>query len=121
MINFEYAKKYCNESLSLIENYDKALADKDQTWECHHRKELTTPKKELIEIGEYFNRPANELIFLTKFEHISLHNKSKYVSSETRKKMSIANKGKHLANTIQKKQNEKCLLPNKAFTGLITV
>ena len=92
MINEYFVKKYCNESLSLIENFDKAVNDKEQSWDCHHRREMTTSKKELLEIGEYYNRPASELIFLTKKEHISLHHKDKQVSSETKRKMSIAKK-----------------------------
>ena len=98
MINND-AKNFCNESLSLIENYDKAIADSNQTWHCHHRKGITTSKKDLIKKNEYYNRPASELIFLTKKEHISLHNKLKYVSSETRKKMSESQKGKNKGKT----------------------
>ena len=100
MINFKTVKNYCNEDISLIENYKKAIADKEQIWHCHHRREMTTPKKELLEIGEYYNRPATELIFLTKSEHNSLHKKNnknmrgKHHSEETRRKMSIALKGK---------------------------
>ena len=36
MISESY-KKYCCEDPSLIENYDKAIADTTQTWEIHHR------------------------------------------------------------------------------------
>ena len=32
----------------LIENYDKAIADKTQTWECHHRMEAVYTRNELI-------------------------------------------------------------------------
>ena len=103
MINFVYAKKFCKDNISLIENYDKAIADKEQTWHCHHRRELTTPRKELIEIREYYNRPASELIFLTKAKHKALHNtllfkgktshwKGKFRSEETKKKMSESHK-----------------------------
>ena len=31
-------------------------------------------KEELVEIGEYWNRPACELIFLTKVQHKTVHN-----------------------------------------------
>ena len=106
MINFEKVKKYCNEDISLIENYDKAVADSTQTWHCHHRRELETSRKELIKNNQYYNRPAIELIFLTHSEHKSLHNKRKYVSSETRKKISIANKGKHLSEEAKRKLSE---------------
>ena len=90
-------KNYCNESLALIENYAKAIADQNQTWDCHHRREIETPKKELIKIGEYYKRPAEELIFLTKSEHMALHKKGKKrkpFTEETKRKMSEAKKGK---------------------------
>ena len=104
MINFKYAKKFCNEDISLIENYENAIADQNQTWHCHHRRELETSRKELIKIGEYYNRPANELIFLTQKEHRALHNtlafkgkttwmKGKHHTEEAKQKISIANKG----------------------------
>lgn len=93
MINVESVKNFCKDDISLIENYNPAIADKEQTWQCHHRREIETPRKQLIELGEYFHRPASELIFLTEYEHKSLHNKGKYVSSETRKKLASAKKG----------------------------
>ena len=114
MINFYYAKSYCNEDISLIENFDKAVNDKDKIWDCHHRRENISSRKELIELGEYYNRPASELIFLTKSEHRALHKCSeetkqkiseslkgnKYMlgkrhTEESKKKMSESHKGKH--------------------------
>ena len=85
---------YCREDISLIENYENAINDKTQTWHCHHRRETIFSKKDLIEIGEYYNRPACELIFLTKSEHIKLHHLGKPLSEDTRRKLSEANKGK---------------------------
>lgn len=42
MINKYNAKHFCREGeLTKIENYDKAIADETQTWECHHRLGLT--------------------------------------------------------------------------------
>ena len=35
-------------------------------------------RKDLIEIGEYYNRPACELIFLTLKDHNHLHNQIKF-------------------------------------------
>ena len=66
---------YCNESPSLIENYNKAINDEKQIWEIHHRLEieLNLTAKELIKRNLYFNRPASELIFLTRSEHRRLH------------------------------------------------
>ena len=101
MISEKRAKSYCKDDIALIENYDKAVADKSCVWHCHHRRETIFSRKDLIEIGEYYNRPAFELIFLTKSEHHRLHNlgksswiKGKHHSEETRKKISEANKGK---------------------------
>ena len=74
MINEKYAKKFCCEDLSLIENYDIAVADTTQTWDCHHRRGTIYTVNDLIEIGEYYHRPAIELIFLTPSAHRSLHN-----------------------------------------------
>ena len=116
MINFRYAKSYCKDDISLIENYDKAIADKDNIWDCHHRREIETSRKKLIEIGEYFNRPASELIFLTKPEHKALHNTllfkgnkiwlGKHHSEEAKRKMSEKHKGKTTWNKGKKMSEE---------------
>ena len=71
----KYVNKYCCEDISLIENYDKAIADTKQIWHCHHRKEIdeNLSLKQIKEQELYYNRPASELIFLTKSEHQALH------------------------------------------------
>ena len=77
MINEYYAKKFCCEDLSLIENYDKAISDTTQTLDCHHRGEILPCGRfsvsDLKKFELYFNRPASELIFLTRSEHRRLH------------------------------------------------
>lgn len=80
MINYEHLilKKhhYLEGDITKIENYELALADKNEVWHCHHRRELVPDRKtavELIEMGLYFNRPPEELIFLTQEEHMRLH------------------------------------------------
>ena len=77
MINEKYAKKYCCEDISNIENYELAINDQTQTWDCHHRGEILPcgrfSPNDLTKFGLYFNRPASELIFLTKAEHTRLH------------------------------------------------
>lgn len=102
----------------LIENYDKAIADTTQTWQCHHRLEthnsdgerrlVDISKEELIALGMYYDRPPEELIFLTPIEHIGLHQKGKpkTKSEETKKKMSEAHKGKHLSEEHRRKMSE---------------
>ena len=94
MINEYFVKNYCNEDISLIENYGKAIADSTQMWDCHHRRENISSRKELLELGEYYSRPARELIFLTHSEHSILHKKGKHHTEEAKQKISIALKGK---------------------------
>ena len=96
MINEYYAKKYCKEDISLIENYEQAVNDNNQMWVCHHMTEnwWNCTRKELIENECYYNRKACELIFLTPEEHKRLHNKGRIFSEETRKKMSESMKGR---------------------------
>ena len=94
MINEYYAKLFCKEDISKIKNYDKAIADKTQTWHCHHMTETwwNCTRKELIENECYYGRKACELIFLTPEEHMRLHMQN--ISDETRKKMSESQKGR---------------------------
>ena len=96
MINEKKVKRFCKEDLSKIKNYDLAIADTTQTWDCHHMTETwwNCSKKDLIENECYYNRKACELIFLTHAEHMRLHWKGKKLSDETRIKMSEAKKGK---------------------------
>ena len=79
MISEKYAKMYCSEDISLIENYHQAIADKEKIWDIHHRREcddegriLFTLKK-LKKMNLYFNRPAKELIFVTRSMHMKIH------------------------------------------------
>lgn len=77
MICKKKVKQFCSEDISLIENYQEAIIDHTQTWHCHHRLEIELNKSgnELISMNLYYNRPASELIFLTKSDHMSLHQK----------------------------------------------
>lgn len=76
---------YCiPEEIEQIENYELAKKDNFNGWHIHHRLEcvetgavVNSTKQDLIDWGIYFNRPADELIFLTKSEHIKLHNRKK--------------------------------------------
>ena len=131
-------KPYCNcfcRYPELIENYDKAISGITQTWDCHHRLEthnsdgerrlVDLSAEELIALDMYYDRPPEELIFLTCKEHKLLHNQSlesnrrrsetmkgHKVSEETRRKMSEAKKrntsrfGKHLSEEAKKKISE---------------
>ena len=77
MISENSAFAYCCEDISKIENYEQAVNDKTQTWACHHRAEILPcgrfSRDDLIKYRLYYQRPANELIFLTKAEHTKLH------------------------------------------------
>ena len=92
MINEKYAKKFCCEDNSLIQNYDLAIADMTQTWECHHRGELLPcgrfSRADLKRFELYYNRTAAELIFLTPSAHRQLHLKGIPKNEECRAKLS---------------------------------
>ena len=115
-------KQYCKDYKN-IENYDKALKDNFKGWNCHHRlethnldgerREVDITRRELLALDMYYNRPADELIFMTIYEHSRLHMKGKHPSEETRKKISEANKGenhpfygKHHSEEAKKKNSE---------------
>lgn len=84
MISVRMAKKFCCEDISLIENYDIAVADKTQIWLCHHRNGVN---RDLKSEGIYLKRPASELIFMTREEHSSLHHKNYKYSDEAKEKL----------------------------------
>lgn len=98
----KHLQRYCK-NYQDIENYQKALADNFKGWEVHHRLETHTSDgerrlvdismEELKALGMYYNRPAAELIFLTRAEH-NAFNKGKHQSEETKRKKSEARKGK---------------------------
>ena len=122
MINENQAKRFCKEDISKIKNYDKAIADTTQTWDCHHMTETWwgCSKKDLIENECYYNRKACELIFLTHAEHISLHKKGIPFTEEHRRKISEAKKGKKLMpfteETRRKMSEDKKGKKRKPFT-----
>ena len=110
MINEYYAKLYCKEDVSKIKNYDNAVNDNSQTWECHHMTETwwNCSQKELIENECYYGRKACELIFLTPEEHKRLHTIGKKLSEETCIKLSESKKGKISPNKGRTFSKEWC-------------
>lgn len=108
MINIIDAQKYCKEDISKIKNYDKAISDDTQTWECHHMTETwwNCSRQDLIDNECYYGRKACELIFLTKEEHTRLHHKGKKHSTETRRKMSVSHKGKVISKETRKNMSK---------------
>ena len=93
-------KQYCKDYEN-IENYEAAKKDNFKGWDCHHRLETHTSdgERRLVDItvaelqalDMYYNRPAEELIFLRKGEHTSLRK----VSDSTRKKLSELKQGEN--------------------------
>ena len=102
--------KYCCEDISKIENYELAKRDNFRGWVIHHRLELVetgaavdSTKQDLRARGIYYNRPASELIYLTRSEHQKLHrtgkpgpNRGKHFSEEHKRKLLESKKGKKL-------------------------
>lgn len=109
MINEVNAKLYCSEDISLIENYDKAIEDTTQVWECHHRLEIQgdkyTSPAELKELGMYWGVEAKYLVFMPTFEHNKLHNKFRHpgkgIKRTTEQKEQISNTLKNYFKTHQ--------------------
>ena len=117
-----YKSCYCRQP-ELIENYSKAIADNSEIWACHHRLETHNSNgerrlvdilgTELIALGLYYDRPPEELIFLTQSEHMRLHRigkpgamKDKHHSDETKRKMSESHKGKPKSEEHKRKLSE---------------
>ena len=101
MIKIQNVKSYCCEDPSLIENYELAINDITQMWECHHRGEVLPcgrfSRDDLKKFGLYYKRPAAELIFLTPTAHRLLHLKGVPrgpLSEEHKKAIGEAHKGK---------------------------
>lgn len=90
MISVRHVKEFCCEDISLIENYKQAINDETQIWHCHHRLETDEykSKQQLIDEEKYYKRPAKELIFLTDYDHRSLHSSILQQKEETRKRQS---------------------------------
>lgn len=99
MINERGAHEYCRDDISKIENYDKAIADTTQTWDLHHKLELTLEGEFALSTAQlkmhdmYYNRPYYELIFLTKSEHMRLHMKDKCLPEDVKQRISDKLKG----------------------------
>lgn len=91
--NIKSLEKYCID-YTKIENYDTAIKS-PLRYDLHHRREISEnkSKSDLIEENLYYNRPAEELIFIEAREHRILHKAGKHCSGETKKKMSDAKKG----------------------------
>lgn len=103
MISIKNAKSYCSENISRIENYKKAISDKNTVWECHHR--ACKSKKELKDAKLYYNRPAKELIFLKPEQHYAVHFEGKTLNA--------VNKENKTNSNAVKKRKKKARIKNK--------
>lgn len=76
-------QRYCREAIELIENYAEAYDDEFKGWHLHHRFEthfsdgtrrtVDISMDELKSMGMYWNRPADELIWMRGRDHRALH------------------------------------------------
>ena len=111
-MDFKYYKRHYCSDVENVENFEKAKADNFKGWHCHHRLETHTSdgERRLVDIsaaelqalGMYYNRPAEELIFLTRSEHSSLYKPSE----ETKKKISETLKGQPKSEETKKKMSD---------------
>ena len=118
-------ERYCK-NYQDIENYEAAKKDNFKNWEVHHRLEthnsdgerrlVDITRDELKALGMYWQRPAEELIFMKRSEHLFLHHKGKQKSEETRKKMGEAQKGHTVSEETKNKMSE----AQKGHTGITT-
>ncbi len=118
MIHEAGAYAFCCEDITKIENYEQAVSDKSESWQCHHRAEVLPcgnfSANVLKRFGLYWHRPASELIFLTRSQHCTLHRKnqapeekmkrkSRVITKETRERLSKAAMGRSFSEETRKK------------------
>lgn len=92
----------------LIENYQDATKDENELWIPHHRLENKYSYKELISLGLYYNRPAEEFIFIKDSEHRN--------NSSIHKAVRIKNehmKGRTQSEETKEKRRKSCKGVNK--------
>ena len=105
MVCFKNVERFCKD-YTKIENYEIAV-NSPEIYACHHRLETHTSdgerrlvdisKQELITLGMYYNRPPEELVFMQRDKHTSLHWRNKKLSETTKAKLSAAIKGRKLS------------------------
>lgn len=108
-------ERYCKDFEAIV-NYEAAKKDNFKGWLCHHRlqtwtsdgerREVDITEAELIALDMYYNRPAEELIFLTTSEHNKLHHIGRHHTEEIKKRISEASKGRLHSDESKKKMSE---------------
>lgn len=109
MIDEKRARRYCYEP-EKIENYDKAVADKDHMWDCHHRLEIQGQFRNSVKLlkkcGMYWNQPAERLIFLLHDEHTRIHHKGKFMSEDAIQQLNSAREKRVFSEEWRKRISE---------------
>lgn len=85
-----YYVKYCNDITNVV-NFESAKKDRFYGWDLHHINGEKMTVAELKKAGLYFNRPADEFIFLKHDEHIRRHQIIKSNNTIQRAKNMIEN------------------------------
>ena len=101
-------KKVCTD-FTKVENHDKAFADNYEGWVLHHKLGISVSREELIELNLYYNRPPQELFFVTEKEHRGIHNKGMKHKDSWRRKISNVWKGKKKSEHTKKLMSEAAL------------
>jgi hypothetical protein len=110
------AQKFCN-CIEVVENYQEAKKDNFKKWQMHHRLEthnsegelrlIQLSREELKALDMYYNRPAEELIWLRLKEHTRIHSKGRKVSEAQKRKVSETLKGHKVSEETRLKIAQK--------------
>lgn len=101
------------ENEEAIENYNQAKNENFKRWQTHHRLEthnsdgekrlVNITVEELKALDMYYNRPAEELIFLRLEEHTKIHFQGSRASEEKKSKISQSLKGHIITDATREK------------------
>ncbi len=109
MISISQAQAYCRDDITLIKNYAKAVADTTQTWICHHiHGEPVTGlcKADLKKMNMYYQRPASELMFVTRKMHEDIHGSCKKAGKRDKSGSKNSFYGKHHSEESKARMSE---------------
>lgn len=104
-------REFCKE-FEKIENFAEAALSPEK-YDCHHRLEthnsdgekrlVPLSRNELITLDMYYNRPPEELVFLTHSEHSSLHQTGRKLSEAAKRKIGDIHRGRKLSEAAKRK------------------
>jgi len=103
MISKNIEKNRICKEYKQVENYEAAIADKEELWVLHHRKlePSRVTKKDLIERNEFYDVAPEELIFLTRSEHMRVSNEGKTYDKSVKDKISQTKVGKKRPQSVR--------------------